>query len=72
MPRRTRATPARSESDQDCYTVAEFCTRNRISRSTFYALRAEGRGPRVMRVGAAVRISREAAAAWRAQMEAAS
>jgi hypothetical protein len=52
------------------YTVAEFCAAHRISRSKFYQLLAEGRGPRCFYVGVKRLISFEAAAAWRAEREA--
>src|SRR5262245_7869979 len=53
----------------DAYTIDQFCTRHGISKSFFFALMAEGRGPRVMRVGRRTLISREAAAAWRRRQE---
>jgi hypothetical protein len=58
------------QSDRDVYTVEEFCDAHRISRSRFYALLRDGRGPRVMRVDSRIRISREAAADWRRASEA--
>ena len=33
------------------YTVPEFCFRNGISRPTYHRLRAQGRGPKEMRLG---------------------
>ena len=51
------------------YTVAEFCTAHRLSRSRIYKEWTEGTGPRVMRVGTKVLISREAAADWRRSRE---
>ncbi len=52
-------------------TIKEFCARNRISASTYFALKREGLGPREMLVGrAGVRISPEAEADWRRAMEA--
>jgi predicted DNA-binding transcriptional regulator AlpA len=53
-------------------TVCEFCDDNRISRSKFYQLIDQGIAPRIMRVGAKVLITAEAAAEWRAAREAAS
>jgi hypothetical protein len=50
----------------DAFTVPEFCSRHRISPAFFYKLRSQGQGPEVMRVGARILISKEAAAAWRA------
>jgi predicted DNA-binding transcriptional regulator AlpA len=53
-------------------TVAEFCDDNRISRSKFYQLIDQGIAPRIMRIGAKVLITSDAAAEWRAEREAAS
>lgn len=50
-------------------SIDEFCTDHRISRAMFYKLLAEGKAPRVMKVGSRTLISIEAAAAWRARME---
>ncbi|NEX61731.1 hypothetical protein [Noviherbaspirillum galbum] len=53
------------------FTVAEFCYEHgNISRSFFHKLVNEGKGPRLMKVGRRTLISTEAAADWRAQMEA--
>jgi hypothetical protein len=54
-----------------CYSVDEFCGAHNICRAMFYKIMKEGRGPRVMRVGARTLISEEAAADWRRRMEAA-
>ena len=51
------------------YTVNEFCTAHRVSRSGLYKLWREGAGPRVKRVGTKILISAEAAAEWRAAGE---
>jgi hypothetical protein len=53
---------------KDSYSIAEFCARHGISRSGFYNLRPEDR-PQLMRVGARILISREAAEKWRREME---
>ena len=55
-----------------CYSVDEFCAAHSISRAMFYKIRAEGKGPRVMSVGARTLISSEAAADWRRECESAS
>jgi hypothetical protein len=55
----------------DAYSVQEFCERHRISRPFFYKLLAQGLGPRVLRLGSRTLVTREAAAAWRAEREAA-
>ena len=52
-------------------TIAEFCTSERISRALFYVMQQEGWGPRVMYLGASVRISPEAHRDWRREREAA-
>jgi hypothetical protein len=51
--------------DRDAFTIPEFCRRHGFSQSHYFALAAAGEGPRVMRVGKRVLISREAAADWR-------
>jgi predicted DNA-binding transcriptional regulator AlpA len=50
-------------------SVPSFCSDNGISRSLFYRLVTEGRGPRVTKVARRTLISSEAAADWRARME---
>jgi hypothetical protein len=57
------------EDAADAMTVKVFCARNAISAPTYYALRKLGLGPDEIRIGAVVRISREAAARWRAARE---
>ena len=52
------------------FSVAEFCRAHSISPRTYYRLRAEGRGPAEIRIGHCILISQEAAARWRAWMEA--
>ena len=56
--------------DRDAYTIPEFCRRHGFSPSHYFAMAKEGRGPRVMRAGKQVLISREAAADWRFSLEA--
>jgi hypothetical protein len=51
------------------YTIASFCAAHHISIPTFYKLRERGLGPTEMRIVNCVRITREAAAAWRAARE---
>ena len=57
------------KAEADAYSVIEFCERHRISVQMFYKNRDEM--PTTFRVGSRVLISREAAAAWRAEREAA-
>jgi hypothetical protein len=55
--------------EQDAYTITEFCAKHRVGRAFYYKIQARGIGPKEMRVGAKVLISREAAAAWRHERE---
>ena len=64
-PHKARAPP----SDPDCFTVDLFCHRHGLSHSFYYKLKAQGLGPREIKLHSKVLISREAAAAWRAQRE---
>ena len=68
---RARAPPDDDDASADAYSIAEFCRRHAISESFYFALQAAGLGPRIMKVGSRVLISREAAAAWRRKREAA-
>jgi hypothetical protein len=56
-------------SGKACYSVDEFCSLHSISRAMFYKLRAEGKGPKTMSVGARTLVSFEAAADWRRACE---
>lgn len=51
------------------YTVPQFCDGFNVSRTHFYALLKEGRGPRLMKVGRRTLISAQAAADWCQRME---
>ena len=55
--------------DKDAYTIPEFCARHSISRATFYNLKKVGKAPRTMELGSAQRITKEAAADWRRELE---
>jgi predicted DNA-binding transcriptional regulator AlpA len=50
-------------------SVPRFVEDHGISRSLFYRLVAEGRGPKITKVHGRTLISTEAAAEWRARME---
>jgi len=50
-------------------TIDEFCAVERISRSFYYKLRKDAKGPREMVVGVCKRISPEAHAEWRRARE---
>lgn len=66
------AVASRAAGAVTSYTIAEFCRRFGISSPTYYAMRAEGRGPREIRMGrSVVRISAEAAEDWRRERESA-
>ena len=56
-------------AEPQAFSIAEFCARNRISLSTFHKLKNLGRGPRLMCLGRAIRISIEAERDWRAERE---
>ncbi|ART54831.1 hypothetical protein CBP36_11960 [Acidovorax carolinensis] len=51
------------------YTVPQFCDGFNVSRTHFYGLLKEGRGPRLMKVGRRTLISAQAAADWCKRME---
>ncbi len=46
------------------YTVPQFCGGYNLSRTHFYALLKEGKGPRLMKVGRRTLIRAQAAADW--------
>jgi hypothetical protein len=52
------------------YTVDEFCTAHRISRSKLYELWVRGKGPRYIQIDTKKIISIEAASDWRRDLEA--
>jgi hypothetical protein len=71
--RKRRQHQARAPPDDpDAYTIDEFCRRHMISRPTYNRLRASGRGPREIKLDQKVLITKEAAADWRREREAAS
>ena len=60
--------PTVSPHDPETYTVEEFCRRHNLSRSYFYeVLIPIGAAPAMTTLGRHRSITREAAAAWRAQ-----
>jgi hypothetical protein len=59
------------EPEPAAYTIDEFCSAHRMSRSQLYKLWHAGVGPRFFLVGNKRRISNEAASDWRRQGEAA-
>jgi hypothetical protein len=56
--------------EQDAYSIQQFCSRHSLSRSSFYNLKAAGKGPKLMTANGRVLISKESAEAWRRQCEA--
>ena len=66
--RKPRKPPSRTPTAM--YSVPSFCAAHGISESFFYQLKAEGRGPRVLRLGARVFVTHQAAEQWRAIHEA--
>jgi predicted DNA-binding transcriptional regulator AlpA len=59
-------------ADYEALSVVEFCEIHGVSRSLLYKLWAAGQGPKFFKAGARRLISKEAAAAWRREREAAS
>jgi hypothetical protein len=59
------------DDERDAYRIPEFCARHGFSPAKYFQLAAAGEGPRVMRVGKRVLISREAASEWRRSRESA-
>jgi predicted DNA-binding transcriptional regulator AlpA len=53
-----------------CYTILGFCADHHISRAFLYKLKKEGKAPKFFKVGRRTLITAEAAAEWRALMEA--
>jgi hypothetical protein len=52
------------------FSISSFCVAHDLSESFFHKLKKEGKTPREMRVNGRILISHEAAAEWRAAMEA--
>jgi hypothetical protein len=61
---------SKSSLQRAAYSIPEFCFHNNISRVTYHRLRAEGRGPREMRLGLnKVLVSAKADQDWQERME---
>ena len=56
---------------EQSYTIAEFCAAERMSRSMFYKLKNQGKGPRVYYIGNVQRITHKARLDWHREREAA-
>lgn len=48
----------------------EFCAQHGFSTAKGYLLLAQGKGPRIMKIGTRTLVTNEAAAEWRRRMEA--
>jgi hypothetical protein len=55
--------------ERQAFTIQEFAFRNGISLSTYNKLKKQGRGPREMTLGRAIRISATAERDWQAARE---
>jgi predicted DNA-binding transcriptional regulator AlpA len=53
------------------FTIKEFCERQSIGRTFYYALEKQGKGPRTFTIGTCRRISEDAEREWVAKCEAA-
>jgi len=53
-----------SPVERQAFTIKEFCSAYRISRSKLYQLWAEGRGPERYKIDKSVRIPVDAARRW--------
>ena len=63
------ASAARFAPGGEVFTIEEFCRAHRISRSLYFRMKWDGYGPREMKVGRRVLVSKEAAADWRRERE---
>jgi hypothetical protein len=61
MPRRKQLS---SPVPKAAYSIDEFCAAYGISKSTYFKIKANGEGPREMKVAGRILISIEAAQAW--------
>ncbi len=56
-----------ADNDADCYSIDEFCRRNRISVQLFYKFPKQM--PTTFRIGTRRLVSKEAAQRWRRERE---
>src|SRR5262245_65012261 len=68
--KRRRVMPRAPPPDASAFTVEAFCAQHMLSRAMYYKLKLKGLGPREIRLGNKILISKEAAAGWRAAREA--
>jgi predicted DNA-binding transcriptional regulator AlpA len=59
------------DNEPPVYDLAGFCLAYKVSRSKLYGLWRQGLGPKTVKLGRGVRISREAAREWVRSLEAA-
>jgi hypothetical protein len=59
---------ATGPSQVEAFSVNQFCVEHNFCRASYYKLKAAGKGPKELRVGKRVLITREAAAEWRRAM----
>jgi predicted DNA-binding transcriptional regulator AlpA len=56
-------------TERQAFSIQEFTFRNGISLATYHKLKSQGRAPREMVLGRAIRISIEAERDWRTARE---
>lgn len=54
----------------EAFSIGQFCEAHGFSKAHYFNMKRDGKGPREMRAGTRVLISREAAADWRREREA--
>jgi hypothetical protein len=64
-----KTAPPDADNQTDAMSITTFCQRHGISRSFYFLLQQQGRGPKVFELGSRTLISKEAAADWRRQQE---
>ena len=63
--------PKPMPANPDMLTVSDFCSQHRISKAFYYRLKRENRGPRETKINSKTLITKENAADWREQLQAA-
>jgi len=58
-----------SDDDGQSLTIEQFCEGEQLSVPYYFKMRRQGKGPREIRLGRAVRITRQARRDWRRQRE---
>jgi hypothetical protein len=66
-----RRNPVRANPDALAMSIENFCELHGFSQDMFFKMQREGWGPDTIKVGARTLITREAAAKWRRQRQAA-